>query len=72
MINVDINRVRRIELVTLWPANQNMATVRIISDDAPDEGIVITLYGQTDALHVLPRAADFNHYTDLPAYKRAA
>ena len=72
MINLDIHRVQRVELVTLWPANDNMATIRIVSDDAPNDGVVITLYGQTDALHVLPRAADFNHYTTLPSHRRAA
>jgi hypothetical protein len=56
--------VRKIEVVSAFPENCNSRVVRITSDSGVVE---LTLYGDTEALDLLPRSSNFVVFTKSEA-----
>lgn len=57
MMNMSFHGIANIELVKVFADNCNSRTIRITS--IKGEEVEIVLYGETDALDVLPRSNDF-------------
>ena len=63
MNTISIHDVKAIELVSAFPANSNSRTIRITANQYGAEvALELTVYGDTDALDLLPRAAGFQTY----------
>ncbi|NKC03319.1 hypothetical protein [Brucella haematophila] len=59
MAELTIHHIRKIEVVSAFPDNFNSRVVRITSDNGEIE---LTLFGDTNALDLLPRSSDFVVY----------
>ncbi len=63
MNTISIHDVKSIELVSEFPTNSNSRTIRITADQSGTEvAFELTVYGATDSLDLLPRAAGFQTY----------
>jgi hypothetical protein len=59
-MQLSIHNVTAIELATSYKANGNSRTIRIsYSSEIENGGFDLVVYGETDALDALPKAADF-------------
>lgn len=56
---ITMHEVRKIEVVSAYPENGNSRKLRITSDNGEVE---LTLFGDTNALDLLPRSSDFVVY----------
>jgi len=68
MINLSIHDVTAIEIVSAFPSNSNSRCIRITSKDftGVESTVELTVYGDTDVLDALPKAADFRRHGSVP------